>query len=181
MNCRKAPSGVRKWQPTPVIRPGRSQGQRSLAGYNPWGHRELDSTQRLSKDNNLVKSEGEIRTQVPITVYPASLILYISFPLHCSHLKRFSYLKQTQNVTYCRNTTLSNAQSIRRLLPFGAGLLPSCDRGVYKANTPWSIGGAPMITEREHNFNSPQEQSLRRGEVARSKSSLRHLLLKSEC
>ena len=121
MDRRKAPSGVRKRQPTPVIRPGRSQGQRSLAGYSPPGHRELDSTQRLSKDNHLVKSEGEIRTQFPITVYPASLILYISFPLHCSHLKRFSYLKQTQNVTFCRNTTLSNAQSIRRLLPLEQG------------------------------------------------------------
>ena len=73
MNCRKAPSGVRKWQPTPVIRPGKSHGQRSLAGYSPWGHRELDLAQRLSKNNNnLVKSEGKIRTQFPITVYLAS-------------------------------------------------------------------------------------------------------------
>ena len=29
----------RKWQPTPVFLPGESQGQRSLAGYSPWGHR----------------------------------------------------------------------------------------------------------------------------------------------
>ena len=28
----------RKWQPTPVILPGKSQGQRSLEGYSPWGH-----------------------------------------------------------------------------------------------------------------------------------------------
>ena len=27
----------RKWQPTPVFLPGESHGQRSLAGYNPWG------------------------------------------------------------------------------------------------------------------------------------------------
>ena len=24
------------------------QGQRSLAGYSPWGHKELDTTERLS-------------------------------------------------------------------------------------------------------------------------------------
>ena len=27
----------RKWQPTPVFLPGQSHGQRSLAGYGPWG------------------------------------------------------------------------------------------------------------------------------------------------
>ena len=26
----------RKWQPTPVFLPGKSQGQGSLAGYSPW-------------------------------------------------------------------------------------------------------------------------------------------------
>ena len=29
----------RKWQPTPVFLPGKSHGQRSLAGYSPWGLR----------------------------------------------------------------------------------------------------------------------------------------------
>ena len=29
----------RKWQPTPVSLPGKSRGQRSLAGCSPWGHR----------------------------------------------------------------------------------------------------------------------------------------------
>ena len=28
----------RKWQSTPVFLPGESHGQRSLAGYSPWGH-----------------------------------------------------------------------------------------------------------------------------------------------
>ena len=27
----------RKWQPTPVFLPGKSHGQKSLAGYSPWG------------------------------------------------------------------------------------------------------------------------------------------------
>ena len=30
----------RKWQPTPVFLPGKSYGQRSLVGYNPWGPKE---------------------------------------------------------------------------------------------------------------------------------------------
>ena len=37
----------RKWQPTPVPLPGKSDGRRSLVGYSPWGHKELDMTERL--------------------------------------------------------------------------------------------------------------------------------------
>ena len=37
----------RKWQPTPVFLPGKSHGWRSLAGYSPWGHKELDTTKQL--------------------------------------------------------------------------------------------------------------------------------------
>ena len=36
----------RKWQPTPVFLLGESHGQRSLAGYSPWGRKELDRTER---------------------------------------------------------------------------------------------------------------------------------------
>ena len=35
----------RKWQPTPVLLPGESHGGRSLVGYSPWGHKELDMTE----------------------------------------------------------------------------------------------------------------------------------------
>ena len=37
----------RKWQPTPVLLPGKFQGWRSLVGYSPWGHKELDMTEQL--------------------------------------------------------------------------------------------------------------------------------------
>ena len=35
----------RKWQPTPVFLPGKFHGQRNLAGYSPWSHKELDTTE----------------------------------------------------------------------------------------------------------------------------------------
>ena len=38
----------RKWLPTPVFLPGKSHGQRSLAGYSPWGLKESDMTERLT-------------------------------------------------------------------------------------------------------------------------------------
>ena len=36
----------RQWQPTPVLLPGKSHGQRSLVGCSPWGCEELDMTER---------------------------------------------------------------------------------------------------------------------------------------
>ena len=51
--CRFCPwvgkiSWKRKKQPTPVFLPGKCQGQRSWAGYCPWGHEESDMTKQLS-------------------------------------------------------------------------------------------------------------------------------------
>ena len=31
------------WQPTPVLLPGESHGQRSMEGYSPWGRTESDT------------------------------------------------------------------------------------------------------------------------------------------
>ena len=37
----------RQWQPTPVLLPGKSHGQRSLVGCSPWGREMSDTTERL--------------------------------------------------------------------------------------------------------------------------------------
>ena len=39
----------RIWHPTPVFLPGKSQGQRSLEDYGPWGHKEPNTTQWPNK------------------------------------------------------------------------------------------------------------------------------------
>ena len=47
----------RKWQPTPVFLPGESHGQRSLAGYSPWGGKESDTTeQQTNQQTHLTQS-----------------------------------------------------------------------------------------------------------------------------
>ena len=38
----------RACQPTPVLLPGESHGQRSLTGYSPWARKESDTTERLT-------------------------------------------------------------------------------------------------------------------------------------
>ena len=50
----------RKWQPTLVLLPGESQGQRSLLGYSPWGRRESGMTEH-TLDWNHTSTEGGFR------------------------------------------------------------------------------------------------------------------------
>ena len=37
-----------EWQPTPAFLPREFHGQRRLAGYSPWGHKESDMTEQLT-------------------------------------------------------------------------------------------------------------------------------------
>ena len=53
-----------KWQPTPVFLPGKSHGQRSLAGYSPWGRKESNTT---SDFTSLDVSRGETVTTLKET------------------------------------------------------------------------------------------------------------------
>ena len=43
------------WQPTPVLLPGESHGQRSLVGHSPWGCKELGDNQ--AADTNIFVSK----------------------------------------------------------------------------------------------------------------------------
>ena len=38
----------REWLPTPVFLPREFYGQRSLAGYSPWGCEQSDTTEQLT-------------------------------------------------------------------------------------------------------------------------------------
>ena len=49
----------RKWQRTPVFFPGESHAQRSLAGYSPGGHKELDMTWLLNNNIHMIKLFSE--------------------------------------------------------------------------------------------------------------------------
>ena len=40
----------RKLQPIPVFMPGESHGEKSPAGYSPWGHKESDTTSQLNNN-----------------------------------------------------------------------------------------------------------------------------------
>ena len=48
----------KNWQPTPVFLPGESHGQRSLVGYSPWGHKELDTTEQAHTHTHIRITES---------------------------------------------------------------------------------------------------------------------------
>ena len=49
---------------TPVFLPGESHGQRSLAGYNPWGHNRVSThSQKEIQDPQIGKKEKMHHTQ----------------------------------------------------------------------------------------------------------------------
>ena len=44
----------REWQATLVFLPGEPHEPRSLVGYIPWGHKQLDMTERFTFTKNLL-------------------------------------------------------------------------------------------------------------------------------
>ena len=77
----------RKWQPTQVFLPGEFHGQRSLAGYRPWGGKESDTTEWLTL---LLLSWSECKNLLFCFL---SLLLSSTYSLHAQ--KKF----HTQNCT----------------------------------------------------------------------------------
>ena len=67
----------RKWQPTPVFLPGKSHGQRSLAGYSPWGHKRVK--------HNLITNHQQ---QIFHCIYVINLFYQFLcwWTLHCFHV-----------------------------------------------------------------------------------------------
>ena len=54
----------RAWQPSPVSLPGEFHGQRSLAGYSPWGCKESDTTEQLSKHAEAAEAKAMSKQEV---------------------------------------------------------------------------------------------------------------------
>ena len=65
-----------KWQPTPVLLPEKFHGQRSLVGYSPWGHKELDTTEQLSTPR-----QGLICLSVQVSYNTNHFISHLAFSL----------------------------------------------------------------------------------------------------
>ena len=58
---------LEKEMATLVLLPGKSHGWRSMVGYSPWGHKELDTTERLHFTSSILAWE------IPCTEEPGAL------------------------------------------------------------------------------------------------------------
>ena len=58
----------RKWQPTPVFLPRELHGQRRVAGYSPWGHKESNATEHACSLPPIHPPFCTLPTQVWITL-----------------------------------------------------------------------------------------------------------------
>ena len=66
----------RQWQPTPVLLPGKSHGQRSLVGCIPWGREESDTTERLhfhALEKEMATYSSVLAWRIPGTGEPGGL------------------------------------------------------------------------------------------------------------
>ena len=74
------PAQEEETQPTPVFLPGELHGQRSLGGYSPWGHKELDTTERLSTAHDAEISDAEHLFTSLLAIHTSSLEKCLSKP-----------------------------------------------------------------------------------------------------
>ena len=72
----------REWLPTPVFLPGEFHGQRSLAGYSPWGCKESDSTEQITHIHTHTHTYTHCQNQ---NTLPISLISMV-IPCLCQSL-----------------------------------------------------------------------------------------------
>ena len=54
----------RKWQPTPVLLPGESQGRGSLVGYSPWGHKRVGHDLAIKQQIPYLNTLPELLNQI---------------------------------------------------------------------------------------------------------------------
>ena len=88
----------REWQSTPVFLPGEFHGQRNLAGYSPWGHRELDTTGRWTHTHTHTHTVIIIESLVAYVVSKISNA-YLQ-PTAANQMVSLSLEKQKQDIQW---------------------------------------------------------------------------------
>ena len=132
----------RKWQPTPILLPGKSHGQRSLVGYSPWSCKESNMTEH-THTHRLIKNK-HIQYVIECSL---SLVFHITFFINhvwaCLTLQNLPPVPAAPRVgvsgtlSSARSTLRSNLEA-RLHAPFFCELLP---RGLPFPEYETQIGG----------------------------------------
>ena len=109
----------RKWQSTPVLLPGKSQGQRSLVGYSPWGCKESDTCLILIISISRSETFHKERRYFPLILLSSSYRSLYFFPMLSSSRPGTLYSQNLFQVKGIFNSILSQLNSdICLLVPF---------------------------------------------------------------
>ena len=100
-----------EWQPTPVFLPGEFHGQRSLAGYSPWGHKESDRTERLILSLSR-EPKREVRVEVSGWVCAAGTLASVRWNHHGNFSTLIYPLYEQEQIF----TSLKLSDHLRRVL-----------------------------------------------------------------
>ena len=120
----------RKWQPTPVFLPGKSHGQRSLAGYSPWGSKELSTAKwRSARARTHARAHTHTHTHTCRFSHWLHYHPLLSRPLgYFSSLQESSFCaavnSQPQGPVYRTNKSAWGRQNFPEFLAWPDQLLP---------------------------------------------------------
>ena len=89
----------RKWQPTPIYLPEKSDGQRSLAGYSPWGHKRVRHSWTTKQQQHIIIFLGN-----KICIYER--VAHASFG-NMPHLQKVGYSPSSKS-THSTSSLLAN-------------------------------------------------------------------------
>ena len=139
----------KQWQPTPVLLPGKSHGQRSLVGCSPWGHYESDMTERLHFHFSLSCIGGGNGNPLQCSCLEnprdrgASWAAVYGVAQSWTRLKQFSSSSSSTFQTYTKVKQTEEQQDVLitqlwQLSPYGQSSFystPSCSYGmIFKQN-----------------------------------------------
>ena len=115
----------REWQPTPVFLPRASHGQRSLAGYSPWGHTKVrqDSSNLLHNvGSDSICLELQFSLSSPV-LFPFPLQTCVAqIPFQCTSGESTQQYQMTLLHKKCSKNKLTVIKLLRLFFPF----LSSC-------------------------------------------------------
>ena len=130
----------RRWQPTPVLLPGKSHGWRSLVGCSPWGREESDTMERLHFSLHALEKEMATHSNVLVWRIPGAAEPDM-LPSVGSHRVRHDWsdlAAAADSILKSRDITLSTKVRLVKAVVFPV-VMYGCESWTIKKAERWGI------------------------------------------